>query len=242
MTILVGVLCDHGVVIGVDSSATLAIDRNTYTIEHPVKKVFIVNDDLIFATSGPDGHTQRFASIIRQLRADPTFSAGNCFDIVKTISKVTIEDFSVTHTPKGEFSALVAFTCSNQFYLCEFDLQPTFKTDDIWFVSMGSGQTIVDPFLGFLSRVFFQHSKPKLSEGIFIVLWTLRHAIEVNPGGIKGPSQIAVLTRKASTDPFTAHLYSQDELAEHYAGIDAAEQHLATYRGKLSGHEELTPL
>lgn len=243
VTILVGVLCDDGVVIGADSSATFSAG-SVKTIEHPVTKVHVVSNDFIFAFSGSGGLSQRFTSIVQKIRAEPNFSIGDHLAIAKIISRLTIEDFSFTNAPKGEFGAIVAFTCKNQFYLCEFDtvdLQPEFKMDDIWFVSVGSGQPIADPFLGLLSRVFFEHSRPKLSEGIFITLWTLLHAIEVNLGGIKGPPTIAVLTQKTSAHPFTAHLYSEDELEEHRNNVKDAEQHLAAYRSILAGRGQTTP-
>ena len=49
MTILVGVLCQDGVVVGSDSSATFA-SGNLRTIEQPVRKTFLVGNDVIFAS------------------------------------------------------------------------------------------------------------------------------------------------------------------------------------------------
>jgi 20S proteasome alpha/beta subunit len=199
MTILIGILCDDGIVIGSDSSATFSAGQ-VPTIEQPIKKVYVVGNDLIFAGTGPGGLGQRFAAILQQFRSRPEFPQADCLAVVKHISKAAIEDLRFTYGSPGQFGALVAFTSSNQLYLCEFAIpafQPEFKMDDIWFVSMGSGQPIADPFLGLMRRVFFKTSRPKLHEGIWIVTWTLEHAIELNTGGINGPIQIAILTRKA---------------------------------------------
>jgi hypothetical protein len=58
--------------------------------------------------------------------------------------------------------AIIAFSASNGFNLCEFatkDFQPELKTDQMWFVSMGSGQPILDPFLGLIRKAFFTESR-----------------------------------------------------------------------------------
>jgi hypothetical protein len=52
MTVLVGVLCTDGVIVGSDSSATFGAAPNLSTIEQPIQKTFIVGNDVIFATTG----------------------------------------------------------------------------------------------------------------------------------------------------------------------------------------------
>jgi 20S proteasome alpha/beta subunit len=243
MTILIGVVCDDGIVIGSDSSATFSAGQIP-TIEQPMKKVYVVGDDLIFAGTGSGGLGQRFSAILQQVRASPEFLETDCFTVTKHISRATIEDFRFTYGQPGQFGALVAFTCRAAFHLCEFsitDFQPEFKMDEIWFVSMGSGQAIADPFLGLLRRVFFKTSRPRLNEGIWMVTWTLEHAIELNTGGINGPIQIAVLTRKTPDQPFTARLYTENDLEEHRNNVKDAEEHLAAYRAILAGRSEIAP-
>jgi 20S proteasome alpha/beta subunit len=243
MTILIGVLCEDGIVIGSDSSATFSAGQIP-TIEQPIKKVYVVANDMIFAGTGPGGLGQRFASILQQVRAKPEFPAADYLSVAKFISRAAIEDLRFTYSSLGQFGALVAFTCSQQLYLCEFsitDFQPEFKVDEIWFVSMGSGQPIADHFLGLLRRVFFRTSRPRLNEGIWMVTWTLQHAIELNTGGINGPIQIAVLTRKTSGQPITARLYTENDLEEHRNNVEDAEQHLAAYRSILAGRDQTTP-
>ncbi len=75
------------------------------------------------------------------------------------ISRCMIANMNVTFLAPGQFGALVAFAaCQNAFHLCEFamaDFQPELKTADAWFVSMGTGQTITDPFFGLLKRTLF---------------------------------------------------------------------------------------
>lgn len=115
-------------------------------------------------------------------------------------------------------------------------LEPEFKSNDRWFASMGSGQPLTDPFLGFLRKIFWTSSNqnaPSTKEGIFFAVWTLLHAIDVNPGGINGPIQLAVLANDGTGA--RARILEYSETAEHTASVEAAEEHLRDYRRKLSG-------
>ena len=47
-----------------------------------------------------------------------------------------------------------------------------------------------------LCILYWQNEAPALEGGIFMALWALQHACEVNPGGIKEPVTIAVLARE----------------------------------------------
>jgi hypothetical protein len=61
----------------------------------------------------------------------------------------------------------------------------------------------------------------------------LQHAIELNPGGINGPPQIATL-RNTGSKP-SAVLLKDAELQEHIANVEGAEKHLAKYKDILRG-------
>ena len=230
MTVVVGVLCEDGVVVGSDSSATFGVGPNFRTIEQPAKKTFVVSEVLILSGTGQVGMGQRFESLLIKLRSQQKFENKGHIEVGKLIAKTAIEDFAETHCDKGQYGALVAFECNDGIHLCEFattDFQPEFKTDTNWFASIGSGQPITDPFLALLRRVFFRGAKPKLKEGIFLVAWALDHAIETNPGGINAPMQIAVLEKRPDAKRYSARLLDEQQLAEHKAGVDGAELHLA---------------
>ena len=99
---------------------------------------------------------------------------------------------------------------------------------DGWYASMGSGQLITDPFLGFMRRVFWRDDLPASQDGIFAVTWALQNAIEINPGGINGPMQIAVLGPGKKGQLF-ARLLEDSELAEHKVYVEGAISHLRNY-------------
>jgi 20S proteasome alpha/beta subunit len=238
MTVIVGVLCEDGVVVGSDSSATFSAAPNLNTIEQPVQKTFIVAPDVIFAATGEIGLGQRLEYILRPLRQQ----LGNwhdqpCLHLALQISRNMIENMQGTFLNPGAIGALLAFAAQNAFHLCEFavaNFQPELKTADTWFVSMGSGQMITDPFFGLLRRTLFRDTRPTLSEGVLAAYWALHNAIHLNTGGINGPIQLAVLRRPAPETPFEARLLGEDELAEHEGAIKSIEDYLAAYRQQLT--------
>src|SRR3990172_4897379 len=220
MTILVGVLCGDGsVVIGSDSSATLSDGRNN-TIEQPVKKIEVIGGKVIMAGTGAVGLGQRFSYQIDNAWKNNQFR-GHYTDVGKALCAAGVKDFSSTNASKGEYGALMAFPVEKKPYLCEFslkDFQPEFKTHDIWYVAMGCGQQIVDPFLGLMRKVFCPDGPPDTyGEGLFITLWALQQAIELNAGGINGPIQIAVL--KKDSGELQARLYDPNDLKEHEQAV-----------------------
>ena len=65
MTILIGVLCKDGVVVGTDSSATF-VAGGFGTIEQPTKKIDIIDEKIIVAGTGQVGLGQRFSYQIKK--------------------------------------------------------------------------------------------------------------------------------------------------------------------------------
>ena len=237
MTVIVGVLCEDGVVVGSDSSATFSAS-SLPTIEQRVPKTFVVGNDLIFAGTGQGGLSQRFGNILSRLRQDANFFASDRFNIATAICRTALQDFNSTFAQPGQLGALVAFACQNHFHLCEFsgaDFQPEHKDGNTWFVTMGSGQLIADPFLAMVKQAFFSDQQPRLREGIFAVTWALDHTIRFNTGGINGPSQIAVLSRN-NGGTLVARLLDSNEIGEHLESVKGIQAHVAAYREILNGN------
>jgi 20S proteasome alpha/beta subunit len=238
MTILVGIKCTDGIIIGSDSSATFSAGQIS-TIEQATKKIEIIHQKIIVAGTGQIGLGQRFCNIISHGYVDGKFKTKNGIQMASEITHLAVNDFSYTGASKGGYGALVAFPAAHDIHLCEFstaDLQPELKTAGIWYASMGSGQLIADPFLGLMRRVFWDNGMPSLQEGIFIATWTLQHAIDVNAGGVNGPIQLAVLSKDSN-----ARMLSEDELTEHQENLSGVLSHLRAYKDKLSG-KSVTPI
>src|SRR5450756_1316474 len=73
MTLIVGVLCSDGAVVGADGAATMgALGVNT--IRQPIKKVTIIEDCVAVGVSGPVGLSQRITEEIQNLWSGRAFS------------------------------------------------------------------------------------------------------------------------------------------------------------------------
>jgi hypothetical protein len=246
MTIIIGVLGEGGVVVGADSSATFSAGQ-LRTVEQPTKKIYNIDAQIIIATTGPIGLGDRFVAVVEKNYKEKAFLNNSLLDVSKKICKEALQDFDSTFVLKMgtlNFGALMACHCGNKPCLVEFELgtlQPEIKDENLWYVSMGSGQAIADPFLGLMRRVFCPNAPPKLSTAIFMTAWALEHTIDVNPGGIKEPLQLAVLKRDEK-GKLRAELLSDDALAEHKDNVKAAYAHLSGYADSLSGKMETPPL
>jgi hypothetical protein len=246
MTALMGIICSDGVVMGSDSSATFAANPQFRTIEQKTKKIEIIEDRVIVGGTGEMGLGQRFCEVVRQLWSKPDFRRLAAQQMVKEFSKAGSDDFAYTQVQKGTYGALIAFPCGKTFHLCELQItnfQPELKNVNMWFVSMGSGQPITDPFLALLKRVFWKNTQPTVNEAVFAITWTLQHVIELNPGGINGPPQIAVLKPFSEKDPqLKAQLLDDSAIQEHINNVDGAEAHLGKYKEILMGKGQAIPV
>ena len=235
MTVLVGLLCKDGVVLGSDSSCTFASDIRT--IEQSTKKVHTVKGMALMAGTGEVGLGQRFLYVLENLLAGKELSGiSDHREIGRVVAEKTLHNFSSTQCPRGTFGGLFGFYLGSKFGLCEFStqsFQPELKMDGVWFASMGSGQNIADPFLGFLRKTFWEKEQPNVKDGVFYVTWALKHVIDLNTGGIAGPIQLATLTRPHSTAE--AKIMEAVELDEHIGNVDGIHSYLSEYRGMLEG-------
>ena len=230
MTILVGLLCKDGIVIGSDSSATFGTMQNR-TIEQPTDKIEIIDSQVIIAGTGQVGLGQRFVhEIAKHWRAKNI--KGSPTEVASHMCRIGIENFASTQARQQQYGALVAFPNSVKNSLCEFaceDFQPELKTDKLWYCSMGSGQSIVDPFLGLMRKTFWVDGPPTLQDGVFTVAWALTHAIDVNPGGVGGPIKIATLKEGK------AKFLTPEEIQNHQTNVEEALEHLREYPKIMNG-------
>lgn len=241
MTVLVGIRCKDGVVIGSDSSVTFGA-MGGRTIEQTARKIEVIEGSMIVAGTGQSGLGQRFCHQLTQAYQQKKFSSSHCIDVAKTMSQLAINDFSSTQANKGQYGALVAFAAKHEPHLCEFsidDFQPEIKTEQIWYTSMGSGQAIADPFLGLMRKVFWKDGMPSLADGVFAATWTLQHTIDVNTGGVNGPIHLATLSIDGSKA--IAKYLTEDEISQHLENVSGAEKHLRGYSDILQGTAGVPP-
>jgi 20S proteasome alpha/beta subunit len=254
VTLIVGIKCSDGIVVGADGAATFGA-MGQHTIRQSVRKLTIISQKIIVGVSGPVGLGQRFNWRIEELYSNNHLSGKKCPDAMKVMREALWKDIegemkaaAVARETIGQLalssalsSSLVALPLDKKFVLIQFDQQgaPEEATENLPFVSIGSGQPTADPFLAFIRKIFWPDSLPSLEAGIFSTLWTLNHAIETNPGGVSEPTQIMVLEKDGKD--FTARELESAELEEHLEAITAAESVLKDFRKTSSGSTDTPP-
>ncbi len=243
MTLIIGIKCKDGIVMGADGAATLGA-MGQRTILQPMKKLEVISNSIILGVSGPVGLGQRFKGEIEHVWEEKKFSGRKPFQAMTILREamwkhaemewkaaaVTRPAIGYIATESVVCQSIVALPVSKQSCLFQFDQQcaPEEATEDLPFVSIGLGQNIADPFLAFLRRVFWPNKIPSINDGIFATVWTLEHAIKTNPGGVAKPEQIAVLQKIKGN--WQALELSNVQLEEHREASGRAEQHLREFQ------------
>jgi Proteasome subunit len=219
MTVLVGVRCSNGVVIGTDSAVTYAPvpDPQHFTAEvGQGLKIYHIGTSVIAAITGEVGLGQRFAYGLEnslqkpipinnkptELRTLPPV------EVMTAISQLAIADFSRTRQQwerQMGLGALVAIVLDKSPRLIEFDsvyFRPTligeqdetgaFRTLPL--ATAGAGQKLADPFLLHAHRVLFGEKHfPSTADGRLLVACTLDHVIRYNTGTVGGDKHVSSL-------------------------------------------------
>lgn len=218
MTVLVGVRCTDGVVIGADSAQTSSAGTQQVMMVTGGVKLETHFGRIITATTGAVGLSQRFHAILDDVCQGKELEkklAWPPMDFSTSLSEATIKNFDKTKSPAQlhpqigwGFGALVGFASDKHGpHLVEFDhiqFHPELKglTDGAGqlkskpFATMGSGQPLADPFIAHAHRVLFgADNTPSVQQGRLLVTWTLLHVLQYATGNVGGELNIAEITK-----------------------------------------------
>lgn len=237
MTLIVGILCENGVVMAADSEATMgSAGAGLTAAQRTAHKLTIHHDKVIFGFSGFLGLEQRLTPTLEQ-------TCRGCFDnapdkvmaklfevlvpIVKplyemsqTVAQATRNNDIVGYAVPNVLVALPVQHKARLLRIYE-NCSTEYSTEDLPFVAIGSGQKYAEPFLAFLRSTFWPTSGalPSVADAEFSAYWTLQHVIDTHAlGGIGGEIQLATLTKIGSD--WKAVLRTEAEHAVHKDAID----------------------
>lgn len=241
MTLIVGIKCEDGIVLGADGAATYATTSGIRTAMQPTRKLEIIGEDVIFGLSGPVGLGQSYIHALRQQQAAPGTAytlrwtkIGQARDGLRDLfwqhAKPAYEMSSIVGTAYGNpqykaqevaHQTVVAVPFGDQVYLIQFDdkCQPEEVSFNLPTVAIGSGQPQADSLLAFMRNILWPNhtDKPTIAEGIFVALWTLKTVIAATPGGVAEPIQVIVLERH--NNRWKARELPEDEFNEHLVKV-----------------------
>ncbi len=244
MTLIAGIRCLDGVVIGSDSAGTFSSVRGVTTIaQHLSRKIDVVDNHVIVAGTGEVGLGQRFVAIVEEQWRSKKFQGKSAIDIGKILSVEAKHDFSITNAQPGTYGALVAVPRDGHTAeLIELDIncfQPEVKDkNNIWYVSMGAGQSVADPLLGFMREAFWGDDPPSLEDGVFAMTMMLTLGCKMAPFGVAAPIQMALL--RPEKKGLRASRLSNGEIAEHLGNVEEVIGYFGKYRDVLSGADTST--
>jgi hypothetical protein len=256
VTLIVGIKCAEGIVVGADGGASMG-DIAGMTAMQPTKKLKIIDGRAILGVSGPVGLYQRIEGSMsknpRQLfnhsanDIKTTLRAAVWNDILLPefeAAKATIQLLGAQAAQSSCLSAtILAHPAQNGAEICltsfNHQFSPESATDNLPFVTVGSGSRLADPFLAFIRRIFWPDRPPTVAEGEFAVWWTLDHAIKTATGGLAEPKQIMVLERRGGA--VTATELSSDQCREHGEVAGRAEIHLRGFDPARGGAPQAPP-
>lgn len=243
---MVGVRCSDGVVIGADSIATSSMGVNPLIHLQANSKIRIFDGKVIVAATGAVGYSQRLDVHVQEAMTGGVFNQAKLRECTANISRRLLTDFEQSkvqfHPHHGlGFGALIAAVHAGQPFLVEYDtakFQPEIKEGNLFFVSMGSGQMLADPFLAFVARVLWDGKMPTVADAKFGVFWALKHAISLAPGGVGGPIIIATL-QKSGVNWVAADMDENQELEEYISDL---EKHIGSFAREAISETPAEPI
>lgn len=234
MTLIIGIKCKDGIVMASDGAATWG-SMGQSTAQQPTKKLNVLRDKIVIGVSGPVGLGQLLTGGMETMWDKGDLSGKRPYEAMALISKMfreyIVPELQVAQVARNAIgnagltsaisATLVALPVSKKLCLFQFDQQgaPEQATPELPFVCIGSGQSIADPFLALLKRVFWSDHQPTIGEGLFAAVWTLDHAIKVNAGGVAEPMQVITVSEGEMLKELGA-----GEMSDHREAVKNAEQ------------------
>ena len=250
MTLIVGVKCSDGIVLGADSKATYATTMGQSTIsQDTVTKLHIATNRIVVGVSGPIGLGQSYSDEVDSYLAQNSYQvkwksvAAAKTDLSQRFWKHAEPCWQRAAATVGVIgpqaaamqcahSTAIAFEIADEPHLITFSHQCAAEevTKDLPFTAIGSGQPQADPFLAFIRRIFWPSGLPTLTDGQLACIWTLSEVIKHSPGGVGGDIQVVLLTKEK-------HRWKSSELAR--VEIDTHLQALSAMEDEMRKHLKL---
>jgi Proteasome subunit len=247
VTIIVGVKCTDGVVIGADSIATSSTGaQNVMQIESN-DKLRIFGGKVIVGATGAVGYTQRMHYHLDRAVQGGGFLTSAKHERPQLLCRRFLSDLQASLAPNHSvgglrFGALLATEISGEPCLIEYaadTFQPEYKEQKLFYASIGSGQPLADPFLAFVSRVLWKNILPDVRLGRFGLFWALMHTIKLAPGMVGFPIKMAVLTKVDGA--WCARESPDTQESEEF--VSAIEERIAQSVGEASeGNADISPV
>lgn len=231
MTIVVGIKCVDGIVLGCDSMLTVG-----GFAQQSGQKIHVLNcaPQQLYAFSGDLSFAERFRAIAAACSNHINTSL-HMLDYATTIGSAVVKNFSATGLDplKVELITALAFVRNGEPELCEFTRgsQPRFLDAHHYRCVFGSGAVAATPFLKFLTDTLLPNRQPTLAEGKLLAAWAIKYSIDTLSGSVGGPIDMATIEKNGGS--WILREYDQQEVQEALQAIRAASDALIAWRDGL---------
>ena len=239
MTLIVGIKCQDGIVVGSDGARTGQVTRQA------ASKLHVIGSKLILGPAGSAGVGQDFVLSVQHALVNNKKGWPNIREAREGLRKAmyphveqAAKSAALTLQATGQTSdyithALVALATENEphLHLLFFDhnCQPFEAPDTAPFITIGSGSTIADPFLSFIKLLYWPNALPTIGDGVFATVWTLQHTIRTNRGGVGPPISLAILQKNTKGIWSVTHK-QEEELGEDLGMVETMENKMRQLR------------
>lgn len=242
MTLLVGILCNDGAVIAADRQLTQGL------VGTPSSKIRRVNENTLFASSGPVGMGQQVEYILRQShhkfgQMDYAEAAIQMQPIIQ--EKILSPSYAIPKMLGRQIEpceCLFASVFKDGLCLSHMDGAGKFTklTEEHFLCCSGSGELNGLALLSVIRSVLFPDKIPTLETGIIAASATVKMAIDLRSPGVGFDVDVSVL-RSADNQAATAEEISPEHLSENVDLLEWAKKQLIAARDNLSGKSPPSP-
>ena len=198
MTVVIGIRCSDGIVMGSDGAATL-MSQGVATAQQRSMRKLEANGRILTGFAGHSGLAQRLRGEIEPLLApdkerDKLSTAARVQLVRRTVwqnvlelemraardTRAALQSPGVDGAAHAELLVATAINGGPELIHFEESGAATIIAEDVPFVTIGAGQRIANPFIGFVRRVFWPSGLPTSAMATFSIMWTLRHVVDAN--------------------------------------------------------------
>ena len=214
MTLIIGMKCSDGIVMGADSAFVSGTGSATIKRSHK-QKICMVDERFLLSYSGEVDYGDRFAGVVEDIYEsrliDQSYIERNskikgdiAYRTAVEISGHVNDNFSGTRFDDNDdndtehrirLMLTIPFSENDKF---RYELiafyghhQPYVVTDDDFAIAFGSGYNIADPFLEFIRKYVLRDAVPDVEMGSRAVMMAMMLSVPMVAEGVDTPYQIA---------------------------------------------------
>jgi len=241
VTLIIGIACSDGVVLGSDSAVTSTDSRGQPTIRDSTpNKIRLISPHVMMTGTGLVSMSQMAADQIkgslvdgknlrRSSRRYGNELGGKILDLFTKSGAVRL---------KTGYGMLVAAPCNDEPALFSVesagDYQAHLVESDHPYVALGSGQAVAETLLRLCRRALWRGAQPDLTQGLFAMTLALKLGCEMAAFGVSEPIHLATLTRPESSSSekvqWQARRLTNDEREELLQDVENSLEHFSMYQ------------